>query len=188
MASVKLNPILEQIRGQIGDLVFKHIRDKAIVSRKPNREGVTLSEAQKAQNERFRQAALYGKVILAEPEARALYEAAAEKDNKPLFSLAVADFLNAPSIGEVDVSDYSGSVGDQLIITARDDFEVVGVQVMLSDTDGNEIECGEAVPAAGGDWVYTATEAVATGTTVRIGVAARDRPGGIAEAVTETPV
>ncbi len=36
MAKVKLTPILEQFRGQMGDLVFKHYGDEVIVGRKPN--------------------------------------------------------------------------------------------------------------------------------------------------------
>ena len=36
MAKVKFNPVLEQIRGQVGDLVFKHYGDEVIVGRKPD--------------------------------------------------------------------------------------------------------------------------------------------------------
>ena len=32
MAKVKLNPILEQIRGQVGDLVFKRYGEKTVIS------------------------------------------------------------------------------------------------------------------------------------------------------------
>ena len=35
MAKVKLNPVLEQIHGKIGDLVFKYYGDEMIVGRKP---------------------------------------------------------------------------------------------------------------------------------------------------------
>ena len=40
MARVKLNPILEQVRGQVGDLVFKRYGEGVIISRKPDLEGV----------------------------------------------------------------------------------------------------------------------------------------------------
>ena len=39
MAKVKLNPILEGIRGQVGDLVFKHYGDEVVISRKADLSG-----------------------------------------------------------------------------------------------------------------------------------------------------
>ena len=48
MARVKLNPVLEHMRGDIGDLVFKKYGDKTIVSRKADLSGVKPSEAQQA--------------------------------------------------------------------------------------------------------------------------------------------
>ena len=45
MAKVKLNPVLEQLRGQVGDLVFKRYGDEVVISRKPDLEGIEPSEA-----------------------------------------------------------------------------------------------------------------------------------------------
>jgi hypothetical protein len=55
-----LNPVLEQIRGQVGDLVFKCYGDEVVVGRKPDRSDIQPTEAQLAHQERFRQAVLYG--------------------------------------------------------------------------------------------------------------------------------
>jgi hypothetical protein len=62
--------------------------------------------------------------------------------------------------------------------------------VGLMDAEGNPIESREAVetPPDGGRWVYMATVAVETGTTVRIAVTATDRPGGVAEAEEEKAI
>ncbi len=43
-------------------------------------------------------------------------------------------------------------------------------------------------PIDSGRWVYTATAAVETGTTVRIAVTATDRPVGVAEAAEKKAV
>jgi hypothetical protein len=190
MSKVKLNPILEMIRGQIGDLVFKRYGDEVIISRKPDLEGVEPTAAQQAIRERFRQAALYGKMVMADPEAKALYEEAARAKGQPLFSLMVADFLNAPSVDLVDLAGYTGAIGDEIVILASDDFDVVGVSLSLTDAGGNPIESGQAVetPADSGRWVYAATAAAPTGTTVRIAVTVADRPGGQAQAEEEKVV
>ena len=184
MAKVKLNPILEQVRGQIGDLVFRRYEDQVVISRKPDFEDQTATAAQVAQRERFREAALYGKMVMADPETKALYVEAAKAKGQPVFSLTVADFFNAPSVDEVDLSGYAGGVGDTILIRARDDFDVTGVRVSLTDGDGAAIESGAGLETAAGSgqWVYTATTAVATGTTVRIAVTASDRPGGVGTA------
>jgi hypothetical protein len=148
---------------------------------------VAPTAAQLAQRERFRQAALYGKIVMADAEAKAIYEEAAKEKGQPVFSLTVADFFNAPSVDEVDLSGYTGAAGDKIVVRASDDFEVTGVHVAVTQADGAAIEEGAAVetPAESGRWIYTATAAVTTGTTVRIAVTASDRPGGMGEAAKE---
>jgi len=179
MPKAKLNPILEQVRGKVGDLVFKRYGDETVISRAPDTQGREWTEAQLAHREQFRQAALYGKMVLADPATRTIYEEAAEAKGKPVFSLTVADFFHLPSVDEIDLSEYAGKVGDEIGIRAHDDFQVVAVHVALSKQDGTAIESGNAVetPPASGHWVYKATVAVPTGTPVRIAVTAEDRPG-----------
>lgn len=178
MANVRLNPILEQIRGAVGDLVFKRYEERVILSRKPDASGRPPTPAQAAQRERFRQAALYGRVVMADPEARAFYEGEADERHVPLFSLTIADFFNAPEITEVDVADYHGARRDVIRITAMDDVGVARVEVSITTADGTVVETGEAVEE-GGHWRYEATASVAAGTEVRIEVRAYDRPGGM---------
>lgn len=187
MAKVKLNPVLETMRGQVGDLVFKHYGDEVVVGRKPDRSGIQPTEAQLEHQERFRQAVLYGRLVMADMEKKALYEKASKTSGKPLFSLTVADFFNAPTVDTVDLSTYSGAIGNEIVIQAHDDFEVTKVDINISGTGGQAIEGGSAIetPAGSGRWVYTATAAVAQGTEVRIAVVASDRPGGVGETITQ---
>ncbi len=134
--------------------------------------------------ERFREATLYGKLVMADAEQKALYEKVAAAKGKPVFSLMIADFFNAPLVDEMDLSGYGGQVGDTIAIRAHDDFDVTGVSVTLTDAGGATLESGAAVetPPNSGRWVYTATAAAPTGTDVRIAVQATDRPGGVGRA------
>ena len=127
MAKVKLNPVLEQMRGQIGDLVFKHYSGDVVVGRKPDRSGVQPTDAQLQHQERFRQAVFYGQLVMADPEKKALYAEAAQASGKPLFSLTIADFFNAPAVDEVDLSAYTRGVGNPIAVRTHDDFAVVRV-------------------------------------------------------------
>jgi hypothetical protein len=56
---------------------------------------------------------------------------------------------------------------------------VTAVQVAIAQADGTAVEEGAATqtPPNSGRWLYTATAAVPTGTSVRITVTATDRPG-----------
>ena len=93
---VKLNPMFEQVSGQLGEMVFRELRGETVASRKPTLSGEPTVD-QVAQRERFKQAAAYGKSALAVAGTRALYEEAAKSKNMPVFALTVADFFNAPS-------------------------------------------------------------------------------------------
>lgn len=185
MANVKLNPVFEQLSGKVGDLVFRRYRKSTVISRAPDFEGTEPTEAQQAHRERFRAAVSYGKTIMDDPEAKALYEEAAQAVERPLFSVIVADYLNEPTVEEIDLTGYAGAVGDEIIITAVDDIEVVSVDVVLTDEADAEIERGAATLDSSGHWLYVATVAVEPGTTVRVSAAAHDRPGGIGEAEEE---
>ena len=86
-------------------------------------------------------------------------------------------------VDEVDLSNYSGAPGDRIVVRAHDDFAVARLQVTVSDSNGQEIERGEAMetPPNGGQWMYTASATVAEGTLVRITVTASDQPGGMSQ-------
>ena len=104
MAVVKLNPGYENIRWSKGNLVLKHYARVTVLSRKPVFRNRKFTEAQKACQERFREAALVAKRLMADPRARAVYEEEARLKGKPARSLIIADYLHAPSVHEIDIS------------------------------------------------------------------------------------
>src|SRR5690242_541111 len=120
MAKVKLNPAFEAIHGHVGDLVFKRWGEREIVGKMPDRTGIVPTANQLAQQDKFRLAALYGKAVLADPITRQVYEDAAQRKGVPVFALTVGDFLNEPAIDEIDLSDYTGKVGEPIRVRASD--------------------------------------------------------------------
>jgi hypothetical protein len=70
MAKVKLNPIVEQVRGQVGQLVFRQSYGQQVVGRKADQSDHEPSAGQLEIRERFRQAAVYGRVAMADPATR----------------------------------------------------------------------------------------------------------------------
>ncbi|MBE2222231.1 MAG: hypothetical protein IAF02_11860, partial [Anaerolineae bacterium] len=164
MANVKLNPVLEQIHGQIGDLVFKRYQDKVIISRKAYPNNQEPTPAQQVAREHFRSGAQYGKMVMADPGLKAIYAVQAKAKNKPIFSVLMSDYLKAPTVTAVNLDAYKGAVGEFIFVAAVDDFEVTAVTVSLTD-GGAVLESGAAV-MDNGRWTYTTTTAVAAGTTV----------------------
>ena len=182
MANVKLNPVVDRLRGRIGDLVFKKVFGTAYVARKPETGDREFTELQKANQERFRQATVYGKMAMADPQVRVLYEEAAKDKKQPVFSVMIADFFHAPTVDEIDLSGFTGQQGSTIGVRASDDFGVVGVNVTITDQAGLAIEQGPATMSATepGKWLYTTTTSIQPGTQVRVEATAKDRPGNTA--------
>ena len=131
---VKLNPMFEQVSGQLGDVVFRELRGKTIASRKATLSAMPSAD-QLAHRERFKLAAAYGKSALADSEVRVQYEEIAKSKNMPVFAATIADFFNAPTINAVDLSGYAGNVEDVIKVHALDDFGVASVHVTISNAD-----------------------------------------------------
>ena len=179
MAIVKLNPAFDEIRGRFGNLVFKKLRDREYMAHMPDLTGRTVSDAQKAVRDKFRRAAWYGKAVIADEQARQLYEDLAKSRNQALFSLIMQDFLTDPRIEEMDLSGYSGQTGEKIFVLATDNVEVASVRVAISRESGEPIESGAAVKDAADPvrWMYTTTSSAPPGAPVKIQVSVTDRPG-----------
>jgi len=95
MAKIKLNPIIEQARGQLGEMVFRrtHSGGTSLI-RKPDMSKVVWSEAQTAHRERFKQAVASARAALTDPQVRAHYEQEAARKGKRAFDLAVSDYYH----------------------------------------------------------------------------------------------
>jgi hypothetical protein len=176
MAKAKLSPMLELIRGQVGNIVFKRYGDRVIISKKPVFKNRKFTKAQKNNQARFKDASTYGKMALANPELRKRYEQKAVETGKPILSLMIADFLHPPTVHLIDLTDYEGAPGGEILTHAKDDFEVAKVTIAILDQSGTAIEQGDATYASGDIWVYSST-ATATGEALTVEATAYDRPG-----------
>jgi hypothetical protein len=178
MAKQKKNVVIYRLSSKTGDLlVFRQINKKTIILKNLQRS-VKPSKKQIAHQQQFKQATIYAKMILTDPEICELYtEAAKERKGITAYNIAVADFFNAPNIESVDLSTYTGTTGDKIRVVATDDFAVKSVHVQISYADGSLIEEGEAVNTDKNLWIYTATTENKELTGNKIIVTAYDIPG-----------
>jgi hypothetical protein len=180
MAKQKGNVVTHGLRGKVGGLlVFRQVDGETIVSKIPE-SSKNVTEGQKKHQKRFQQATIYGKSAVSDPQLKELYDAAAKKKKGlTAYNVAVADFLNAPDIENVDLSAYTGAAGDEIKIIASDDFAVKAVQVSISNVDGTLIEKGYASQSLGNLWIYHATQDNNNTDGDKIVITASDIPGNI---------
>ncbi|HXD11522.1 MAG TPA: hypothetical protein VN653_15770 [Anaerolineales bacterium] len=99
MAKVTLSPHIKDIRGKVGDTVFRRSHNgKLILSKMPDMSNVKWSKAQKAHRQRFKKAVAYARAAMAEPKVRAKYEKAALEAGKRPFDLAVSDYFKGKDL------------------------------------------------------------------------------------------
>ncbi len=137
------------------------------------------TEAQLAQQDHWRECAARAQQALEDPTRRAFYEAIAVEREVTTFLVAFTDFLVAPTFKPLDLSAYKGTVGDKIIIRAKDDIGLTQVDVNIVAQDGTPIEQGQAVEdgVRSGIWNYTVTQPVALGTDVFIEIKGVDHAG-----------
>lgn len=187
MAKVKLNPVVQQVRGRVGDLVFRRHRNQTVVGQKADLAGREATPSQAAQRERFRTAVRYGQTVLADPAKKDLYQAEAQSRKLGILALCVADFLNPPQIDQIDLSTYAGQAGQVIRVIAHDDVEVTAVSVRITDASGALVEEGQATRVGGDEWSYQATVAGPPGQVLTVTATATDRPGhSVASTATTT--
>jgi hypothetical protein len=147
----------------IGDLIYFTRGGKQFVKAKrvpdPDREA---EEGERKNQGGFRQAVIYAKGVIRNPEQKAAYEPVARAEGTNAYQRAISDARNKPVFLQLDASAYTGATGQPIAIQAQDDFEVTQVLVKIQDPSGATLEEGAAAQVAKGskEWVYKTTAAV----------------------------
>jgi hypothetical protein len=157
-----------------GNLVFRQRNGRTFVSYRPN-PPKKRSPEQLAQQKRFKIGMKRVREILADPVARARYVKIARGEEKPVFTVALADVVKVPKITTVSL-DHGGD-GDSIAIAAED-ITLEQVDVTLWSEDGAVLETGPA-KQIGKLWWYDLREALPQGENRKVTVTARDLPGNI---------
>ena len=157
-------------------MVFRRVRGKTVIARRPYVRSNEGSAAQQAQRGKFALARAYAKRVLADPWQRQAYAKIAKRSNRRVDLLVMSDFLTPPVVEVLDVSGYQRQPGGTIRILAEDDIEVVSVEVTIETISGQSIERGFAT-SVHGVWCYRATTSAPTDVALIVTVIALDRPG-----------
>jgi hypothetical protein len=180
MAFSENNPIIDGFSGKLGKwLVFRQSAGDTIVATRPRPTEIENSDKQVVIRQRFLDASRYARSVTANPVTKAAYKALAGP-RQSAYNLAIADYFRPPVIEEIDLSAYSGQVGQTIKVKATDDFKVKVVKVTIFRSDGSVQEQGNAVADPNGlDWLYATTTANVAAADNRLEVIAEDMPGNL---------
>lgn len=97
------------------------------------------------------------------------------------YSVALQDYFGKPQVLNIDVSRWSGEIGQVIRIRARDNLMVLSVHVVIRQHEGSQValEEGEAEQSDTDRllWTYTTTTRVPQRLGTRVDVSAYDLPG-----------
>lgn len=158
MSKSSNNVVTHGLSGMVGGmLVFKQVNGKTIVAQRPRKSSKAPSADQLERQQKFKEAALYAKSIIQDPLYKPLYESLAG-NGKSAFNIAFADYFRSPVLSNVDLSGYTGAIGQTVKVQALDDVKVQSVTVQIKQADGTTLESGEASILPNGlDWKYETT-------------------------------
>lgn len=176
MAKVTFNSGMNGVSGRLDNWVYRRIRDRTVIARRPGASNRNPTLAQSEQRERFRLAGEYAARVLSDPCQRQVYEALAAKQHRRPDKLLMSDYLTPPTIEAIELADYRRQPGDLIRVIAVDDVAVVSVHVKIESATGALLEEGPAREVHG-VWLYRATTLATTMDSLRITATATDRPG-----------
>lgn len=179
MAKVHNNIFVRGLTGSVGDqfVIRKTRKGHTIIANKPTfDENRVFSVAQMAQQEAFRQASVYAKTAM----SQSIYQEKAAQQDMSAYNAAMADWFGQPKVLDIDISNWTGEIGQTIGVKAKDDTKVISVQVSIQSPDGSTtLEEGQAV-LSGTDgllWAYTTTSGVSIQPGTRVVATAKDLPG-----------
>ncbi|HLF74377.1 MAG TPA: hypothetical protein VI524_08530 [Anaerolineales bacterium] len=136
MAKAENNIVLRGVRGKLGDLVVRQMRDGSIrLSARPDFSSRVFSQGQKDHQRRFKQAAAYARQAA---RTQPIYAELAGRMARNAYNIALSDWFNPPVIHSIR------RTGAAIGVEASDDVLVAKVRVQILDERGQVLEEGEA--------------------------------------------
>jgi hypothetical protein len=180
MALVSNNIFLRGLTGSLGkQFVIRKTRSgKTIVANVPTFEqDREFSEAQLNQQNKFGNAIAYAVKAQHDP----YYQEKAANSYLSAYNIAIQDYARKPGILDIDASRWTGKVGQQIHIRAKDDCKVTQVRLVIrpNSEDYDALDGGEAVQSEtdGLLWVFTTTTPIQVTPGMLLDAYAYDLPG-----------
>jgi len=188
MSRVKDNLVTTGLSGKLGkQVVFRLWSGATILAKAPVvNQSRMKSEGRIKAMLRFKEAVGYAKKAMSDPELKQIYNSR-RKARQNAYAKAIQDFYEAPDIGKIDLSNWTGEAGSFIRVCVTDSVRVSRVQVRIEDEGGNPVEAGVAGQEDNTDWwKFVAADATVLPAGGKVIVTAYDLPGN--EAIKEMAV
>ncbi|WP_276374402.1 hypothetical protein [Chryseolinea sp. H1M3-3] len=128
----------KNIRGAVGDLIFRNYNGKTIVSARPVYKNETNTEARRQARARFSDAALFASHAMQNPKQKAYYQQKARQLKLPnAYTAAITDYLRKAKATVITPSSFSARKGDIIVIrVSKSVFKIASIKVMACDQQG----------------------------------------------------
>ena len=179
MPKVVNNNILNGVSGKLGNnIVIRQSRRGIVMANKP-KATLVVTPKQLAIRDKFSAASFYARESSKRAEVSDLYKEGITPKHNSVYSVAMSDYLSRPRVVLISTKNYKGAVGNQIQVTATDDFRIMSVSLEIKTASGEIVEQGEATPPTGlhSFWTYTATTANPSLAGSTITVTVTDMPG-----------
>jgi hypothetical protein len=177
MARLNRNNASKGISGQVDQFEYRDKNGKTVIAKLRRKSRKPATPKQEQVRQKFRDASLYARICVQDPQLKEFYQSKAEPGQTP-YNMAFADYYDAPEIKDINSKGYTGIAGNKLVLLVTDHFRVASVKVKIEKSDGSLVEEGEAVMKENGlHWEYTSTSANAAIAGSVITVTAFDLPG-----------
>lgn len=180
MAKLTTTAPAANLRGKVGEMVFCQRADGTTVVRGIGQDTKPSTPGEKKGQHRMKLAHSYVTFVLEDPALRTPYLLEAEKRQKRVCDVVMADYLTDPVIEAVETDSYAGVAGGSVFVILRDEFKVVKVSVVIRNAAGQRLEEGAAAPVGGGPskvWRFKAATDQTSSLPVNVEVTASDRCG-----------
>ena len=171
-----------------GRVRVRNVNGQMIVKSRPKRRSGKPSKLQEEPRIRFQMAIQYAREQMAQQESKDFYKALVNQNMTSAFVAASTDFLSPPKVLSINAELYKGVAGNIIKVEAFDKVRVTRLEIVISDSDGNEIERGDAQRdeqagnserAGNNQWNYTTSVNNPSVTGTVITAIAYDRPGHV---------
>jgi len=154
----KRNSIMQGASGAFGkELVFRQRGGKTVISRPASIKPGPPSPQQKVLRDKFREAHLFAKTVIADPALKAIYQAKA-KPGATAYNAAISEFMKQHAAAvNTAIDQYAATVNTGthqppvIHIRAPAHPKAATIKIIMLDADGQVLETGTALPIPAGN-------------------------------------
>ncbi|MBT1706433.1 hypothetical protein [Chryseosolibacter indicus] len=136
--AISTSQLHRNLRGALGDLIFRNYNGKTVVSMRPKYKNETNTEARRQARGKFREATFFASHAMMDKKLKAYYMQKARQLKLPnAYTAAITDYLRKAKAGAVKPSSFAAKKGDTvMLLLSKGVFKIRKIKAILFNHDG----------------------------------------------------